>query len=33
MKKFNSQYTKEALEQFKELDENSQDKILEFYVC
>lgn len=29
MKKFNSQYTKEALEQFKELDENSQDKILE----
>ena len=29
MKKFNSQYTKEALEQFKELDDNSQDKILE----
>ena len=29
MKKFNSQYTKEALAQFKELDENSQDKILE----
>ena len=29
MKKFNSEYTKEALEQFKKLDENSQDKILE----
>lgn len=29
MKKFNSKYTKEALEQFKELDENNQDKVLE----
>lgn len=29
MKKFEAQYTKEAIEQFKELDENNQDKILE----
>lgn len=29
MKRFEAQYTKEAIEQFKELDENNQDKILE----